>query len=341
MCVQNRGGTDPNRTLRFCSDTSECLGDEGCYPWGICAQDATAACLGPGTDGGAGCGACQAPVLGSCQNKAICTQAEYSTPAVGISPLPGNLAPALSSLTATNPLAPGAPQETNSGVALSAALEHAQAFASQSPSHTVAVVLVTDGLPNFCFPFDIVTGQDVSRAVQAVAQTAATGYQSAAKIRTFVIGVLDAPDPADPGAVDATPLMDAIAQSGGTGKAFVLNAAGDVGSGFSQALQAIRGSALSCDYQVPAPPANEQLDYFKVNVQFTAQGAPPSTLLYVPGPDKCDPNLGGWFYDVNPAAGGKPTKISVCPQNCSMFQSAQNAQVDVQLGCVTQVAILR
>ncbi len=283
----------------------------------------------------------QPPARGSCDGSPVCVQADYSAPVVEIAPLPANAQAVLGSLTTTNPRFPGASQETNTGVALSAALEHAQAFASQAATHTVAVVLVTDGLPNYCFPFDIVTNQDVVKAVQQIAQTAAAGYQSPAKIRTFVIGVLDAPDPTDPTAVDSTPIMDTIAQSGGTGKAFVLNAAGDVGSGFADALKAIRGTVLSCDYQVPLPPTNEQLDFSKVNVQFTPSGAKPTTLLYVPTPDKCDPTVGGWYYDVNPALGGKPTKISVCPQNCPLFQSSQNAQVDVQLGCVTQAAVLR
>lgn len=37
-------------------------------------------------------------------------------------------------------------------------------------------------------------------------------------------------------------------------------------------LNKIRGSALGCQYKIPAPPAGGSVDFTKVNVQFSTTG---------------------------------------------------------------------
>ena len=42
---------------------------------------------------------------------------------------------------------------------------------------------------------------------------------------------------------------------------------------FIDALNAIRGTKLACEYLIPAPPPGEKLDFNKVNVEHTPPGA--------------------------------------------------------------------
>jgi hypothetical protein len=81
------------------------------------------------------------------------------------------------------------------------------------------------------------------------------------------------------------------------------------------------------------------VDTGKVNVKFSSSSTGSKTLLYVTTKDKCDPTNGGWYYDQDPATGGKPTQIIVCDQSCSTFQSIQDGRVDIALGCKTEVPL--
>ncbi len=58
------------------------------------------------------------------------------------------------------------------------------------------------------------------------------------------------------------------------------------------------------------------------------------TIYYVVDAAGCDPMTGGWYYDVDPAMGGTPTKIIVCQETCDSF--GLGGQVDIQLGCTTE-----
>ena len=79
-----------------------------------------------------------------------------------------------------------------------------------------------------------------------------------------------------------------------------------------------------------------QYRFAKVNVEFTSAGKK-ERVLAVADAAACDPAAGGWYYDVNPSTGGKPTKIMICPATCSRFQSSQQGAVQIALGCQTQV----
>jgi hypothetical protein len=79
---------------------------------------------------------------------------------------------------------------------------------------------------------------------------------------------------------------------------------------------------------VPAPPAGQQLDYGKVNVQFTAGGAT-SEILFVGDEASCDPTNGGWHFD-NPAA---PSSIVLCPSTCGVVETQIQAELGIGLGC--------
>jgi hypothetical protein len=150
-------------------------------------------------------------------------------------------------------------------------------------------------------------------------------------IKTFAVGVF-APEDVAAG----TTFVNAVASSGGTTQAFVIDTTANVTQGFLQALNTIRGTALPCEYLLPLP-ASGTPDYSKVNVQYTPASGQPVTIFYVETASKCDPTKGGWYYDVDPANGGTPTKIEICPATCATLKADSGGRVDVVQGCKTIV----
>ena len=97
------------------------------------------------------------------------------------------------------------------------------------------------------------------------------------------------------------------------------------------ALDAVRKSAIGCEYQIPEASGGTAVDFGKVNVILTTSTLSPETLKGVGNAAACA-NGEGWSYD-DPAA---PKKISLCPASCTKAQSGANAKVDISLGCSTR-----
>jgi hypothetical protein len=262
---------------------------------------------------------CQA-IPGYCHNRDRCDAATYAAPAVEVAPLPGSAPALMYSLSAHTP-----DGLTPTSGALSGAIAHAQMLARANPTHKVAVLLATDGLPSECDPVDI-------NGVAALASTAVAGNPS---IATYVIGVFS-PDEM----TDAQTNLDTLAAAGGTGKAFVISTNGvDVTTAFLNALNAVRSSGLSCQYMVPTVMADGgSVDYTRVNVQFTSGSGQAVTIGNVKNRSACG-SKGGWYYDVDPSTGATPQTISICDTTCSQLQADGAGQVDILLGCMTMIIV--
>ena len=176
------------------------------------------------------------------------------------------------------------------------------------------MLLATDGEPTIC-------GSDTS----AIASLATTAFAGTPSIRTFVVGVgtgFEAP-------------LDAIALAGGTSKAIRVDVAGDTTAKFRQALAAIRGQAIACNFDIPPLPEGKALDPAQVNVRLTRNGTT-SNLLQGKSAADCGTADDQWFYD-NPKA---PTRIDLCPATCAAARASTDAaSVSLQFGCQTNVAI--
>lgn len=227
--------------------------------------------------------------------------ANYKSPKVSQRPLP-NATDFRDAIDAVTP-AGGTPTLP----AIRGAIDHARdlrAQAAATDGGKVAIVLVTDGEPNDCF----------SSVLSVAAQVAAVKDQ----IPTYVIGVGNLLG------------LNAIAQAGGTKQAYIVstNNPAQTTQELQKALAAIRGSALACDYAVPAPPVGKTLDLATVNVVYTpgVPGAAGETLSY----DKACAGA-GWRYD-NP---GAPTRIELCPTTCNRLRTDEEPKVEIALGCVT------
>jgi hypothetical protein len=299
-----------------CASNQDCPSGSACADLGQCSNDPKSYCLPVGSLCSGNKGSCVKVQQSFCANQYTCNPAEYAKPAVEIDLLNGAAPALIASIQATTP--EGA---TPTSAALKGGIEHAVAWAAAHPTHQVVTVLATDGLPTECDPLDI----------PSIAQIAADGVAGAPSVLTFVIGVFAGNN------MNAKADLDEIAAKGGTQQAFLVDASQDVTQQFIDALNAIRGEKLACEYLVPAPPPGETLDYGKVNVEHTPTGASmPSTIFYVSDAAGCDATTGGWYYDVDPAQGGAPTKILMCPATCTLFD--QGGQIDIRIGCKTEIA---
>jgi hypothetical protein len=248
-----------------------------------------------------------------------CNASTYEMPDVEIGPLPQNAMAIQNSLNAHMP-STGTP--TNA--ALQGAANHALAWKMSHPNDVVAVVLVTDGVPNAC------------GTVQDVANTASMTWNNGAGVRTFVIGVtspgVSCPvDPNPPNAQD----LDSIAAAGGTTKALIVDVTQDSAKQLTDELNMIRQSItmtttktevttskLACEYTLPQmamdPHAKVVFDKDKVNVDFTSNHGMKSSAYRVDSLDKCSStNALAWYYDSN----DMPTKILICPNACAQIQA--------------------
>ena len=194
--------------------------------------------------------------------------------------------------------------------ALHGATTWGTSYKADNPFDEVVVVLVTDGAPQGC--------------IENVGQIAAVAgdAQQSAGIATYAVGL--------EGSHEST--MNQIASAGGTGQAIFINN-GNVSSQLLQALQQIQLEAsLPCQYGMPT---GENADPSQVNVDHTASGGAPATIGQVANASECSTVDSGWYYD-DP---NDPTTIILCPETCSDIQGDDGAQIDIVLGCATELAI--
>jgi hypothetical protein len=108
---------------------------------------------------------------------------------------------------------------------------------------------------------------------------------------------------------------------------------GDVNAQLIAALDAIRGAALGCTYQIPSPQSGTP-DYTKVNVQYTPGGSTvPQIIPQASSKAACPAGKDAWYYD-NPS---NPKQILLCDSTCAKIKGATGGSVDVLLGCTTVI----
>jgi len=231
-----------------------------------------------------------------------CSSSTYSNAAVPIGMLPGNATAIASALASVSPSG-GTPTVP----AMQGALQYTTTWAYQNPTHVVVIVLATDGQPNDC-----------SSSVPGVSAVASTGANQNPKILTFVIGV-----------GSALTNLNQIAQAGGTTTAFIVDTSANVTQQFIDALNAIRGAVVACEYVIPTPEAGT-IDPNKVNVEYTpGAGGNPVLIPKVADASACPASGDGWYYD-NPTS---PSKVILCPSTCALVKQDSQAQISVLFGC--------
>jgi hypothetical protein len=104
----------------------------------------------------------------------------------------------------------------------------------------------------------------------------------------------------------------------------------DLGQRFIEALNTIRGWAVGCEFTIPAA-----IDFKNVNVRWTGPGGT-TDVVYAGSADRCDPNRGGWYYDVDPA-NATPTRVRLCEATCNQVKGSGQARVELLVGCTTKI----
>lgn len=95
----------------------------------------------------------------------------------------------------------------------------------------------------------------------------------------------------------------------------------------AQAIADVRGKALGCVYDLPAPPPGEQIDPTLVNVDLTLDGTPTPLAKRKDGLDTCALD-GCWDYTPD-------GKVEVLGKACKALGDATTAKVDIIVGCAT------
>jgi hypothetical protein len=251
-----------------------------------------------------------------------CTDSPYRTPNVAMTALPstafatalGNVEPQLPNRLATPTL----------GV-MTGVIAYVNSQRTARPGQ-YAIVLVTDGYPQRC-PLEFDPIAPVVTATQA-ARTAGT--------RTYVIGVRNPPIGSAPTSLDN---LNQIAVAGGTnanqnGNAayLIATSATDANAtlqAFRNAVNQIRGQAVSCNLRIPAAPAGKTFDKRNVRVLYGTGTAAGSPLTY----DQTCGKPNAWKYN-NPTT---PTEIVLCPTTCTTVQANPQARIDVEFTCTPEI----
>lgn len=156
-----------------------------------------------------------------------------------------------------------------------------------------------------------------------------------ASITTFVIGV--------PGSEPSRGFLSRMAFLGGTASRadcdrsnadptqgdchFDMTREPDLAGGLTQALTAISGKALSCDFDVPPASTVGAIDHDKVNIVYVERPGDPEQLIVQDATGSCDQSADGWRYNAD------RTRISVCGAACERVRRA--ASIRIALGCKT------
>lgn len=237
-----------------------------------------------------------------------CDQVAYREPTVAFGELPANAAAIVAAMDAEAPNGFNTPMYPALGGAILKGIEMAQ----NNPGEASAVLLITDGAPQGPSP----TCSGVNPEDPAViAGLAATGNTKG--VKTYVVGL--------PGVNQD--VANQIAVAGGTDSVILVGST-NVAVEFQTALQKVAGSAIPCDYPLPAEVISGEVGLNKVNIEVTPPGGMPMTVPY----DETCAN-GGWKYD-NAAA---PTAIVLCPATCDSVKTTNGAKLKVLLGCGTIV----
>lgn len=298
------------RITPLCGVQGDCLGLPGtqCEQVGICEDRANLCSVTIPCP--LGSGSCLGLPF-ACVNQTQCGAESYAVADVPIA-VPSDRAALIASLRARQPNG-----LTPTGPALSGALEQARVWAGENPGRQVVTVLATDGFPTECEPLE-------AGDIAALASTAAASPEA---VKTFVIGVFSDADLGQ----DGQTTLNALAQAGGTGEAFVINTTrANVADSFLDALNIIRTTAVGCEFRLDPAVA---LDLDAVNLKLSS-GGEQRDLFNVPSAADCGARDEGWYYVRDGA--GNPSQINVCPAVCAGFMSG-SVRVDLEIGCATRI----
>jgi hypothetical protein len=193
------------------------------------------------------------------------------------------------------------------------------------------MLLITDGAPTLAQNCIGRGRPEYPSPTQPILDEVAAARQRG--VRTFIIGSPGSEVSVNGG--DARPWMSRAAELGGTARESCssegpnfchidLTQAEDFGSALNAALASVAGQVVSCDYQLPEPPAGQELDLAKINVIFTPGEGEAELIGRSTAADCTD----GYRIDGN-------NEVVLCKNTCSKVQADATASLEVLFGCVS------
>src|SRR5690606_24146675 len=124
-------------SVQPCDTNADCPGAfNNCIDLGQCSLNSNYLCIPVGGTSCGSDGACVPLSSSYCVNASSCLVGDYAVADVPIAALPGNASAIVGSINAQDPFG-----NTPTGPALQGAIDQAEAFNQQNPTHRVAVVL--------------------------------------------------------------------------------------------------------------------------------------------------------------------------------------------------------
>jgi|GEM_PF-1431265 len=230
----------------------------------------------------------------------------------------------LEALAAATPVPGGG---TPTGAILEGGVAWAKSYQDAHQDERVVILVVTDGAPEGC-------EEGIPELELFLKDALDSGISS------YFVGLTG-----EDGAELAEDTMNDLAEAGGTEKALFIQDGAETRDELVQALASVQGSAIACDFALPAiSHGGEVVDPGLVNVIYTAGGAPSggsstggapteaqgegTKFTKVIGQGECGDSA-SWFYDVE----GHPSRIHLCPQACSLVSADPAASLEILLGC--------
>jgi len=186
--------------------------------------------------------------------------------------------------------------------ALGGALMHMEQMAKSKPMDRNVVVLVTDGEPTDCHT-----------QREAFYEKAADAYSTYGVV-TYMVNVADG----------NKNLMQEIANRG-HGEYFYITDA-NAATELSNALNQIRANSVSCDLLLNA---SVEIDPNDVSVSFQSSGGAASSFSAVVDADACGSLTDAFYFDESVG----PTKITLCPDTCSLVRADVGSRTDLVVSC--------
>lgn len=242
-----------------------------------------------------------------------CTASSYETPVYLPKDLPWAEAEAAELNTAIDiDTSNGYATQTQTGPAITGGTTYALAEKARLAGvKGVAMLLVSDGIPQGCDPASPRDGND-STVDEDLAYAAAKATSDAG-LKLYVLNLGGQED-----------VLQKIAENGGTE---AIRISGTDTSEIVSKLNQIRGEALSCEFRIPTPETGTP-DYDQLNLGWVAPGEASEVLV-----QSADCSQGrGWQYD-NPDA---PTSIRLCGAICDEVLASAGGKIDIVLGCETR-----
>jgi hypothetical protein len=225
------------------------------------------------------------------------------------------------------------------------------------------IVLITDGIPTItndgCWQGQgsSSNGADAIAEAEYNAMITSIGSQgTAAKIKTFVIGVLGSENPQG-AAYDPLFKLTQVAVAGNTATTgctpapgapsgvtvsprgnychFDMTANPDFAAGLSAALNQFSTSVLPCSFVVPPAPPRKLYDPYQTQVKYTPGATGIEWELNKASSSACTD--GQWYVAATDPVSQAPTEIDLCSNTCDTVSRDSGAKVKVTLVCIEQM----